>query len=53
MRPIQSKISTLSADYRRYEAHNRGLIAEFRARQDKARHARAPKAIERLESQLE
>jgi 3-methylcrotonyl-CoA carboxylase beta subunit len=51
MRRIQSMISTSSADFRRNEAHNRRLVAEFRERQDKARHARPARDLDRLERQ--
>jgi 3-methylcrotonyl-CoA carboxylase beta subunit len=51
MRKIQSMISTSSADFRRYETHNRRLIAEFREKQEKARHARPQRDVERLAKQ--
>ncbi len=51
MRKIQSMISTSSADFRRYETHNRRLLAEFRERQEKARHARPQRDLERLSKQ--
>jgi 3-methylcrotonyl-CoA carboxylase beta subunit len=44
-------ISTSSADFRRYETHNRRLIAEFREKQEKARHARPQRDVERLAKQ--
>ena len=40
MRRIQSTISTSSAEFRRNEAHNRGLVAAFRSKQEAARHSR-------------
>ena len=51
MRRIQSMISPSSAEFRRYEAHNRRLVAEFRERQEIARHKRRARDLERLQSQ--
>lgn len=51
MRRIQSAISTSGAEFRRYESHNRTLVAEFRGRQEAARHARPQRDLERLEKQ--
>ena len=51
MRKIQSAISTSSPEFRRNEAHNRALVAAFRDKQDKARHARPQRDLDRLASQ--
>ena len=51
MRKIQSLISTASADFRRNEARNRDLVAQFRERQERARHVRPKRDLERLASQ--
>jgi len=51
MRPIRSTLSTSSAEFRRNDAHNRALVAEFRARQEAARYDRPPRDLERLARQ--
>jgi 3-methylcrotonyl-CoA carboxylase beta subunit len=51
MRKIQSLISTMSADFRRNEARNRDLVAQFRERQERARHVRPKRDLERLAGQ--
>lgn len=51
MRKIQSMLSTSSAEFRAYEAHNRRIIAEFRERQEAARHQRPQRDIDRLARQ--
>ena len=44
-------ISTSGADFRRNEAHNRALVAAFRARQDAARSGRPKRDLDRLAAQ--
>jgi 3-methylcrotonyl-CoA carboxylase beta subunit len=51
MRKLHSRINTASAEFRRYHAHNAALVAEFRARQEAARHTRPARDLERLEKQ--
>src|SRR6516165_3668692 len=51
MRKIHSLISTTSADFRRNEARNRELVAQFREKQERARHLRPKRDLERLASQ--
>ncbi len=51
MRQIRSAISTSSAEFRRNEAHNRALVQAFRDRQEKARHVRPQRDLDRLASQ--
>lgn len=51
MRKIQSMISTASADFRRFEAHNRQVVAAFREKQEAARHARPQRDLDRLAKQ--
>lgn len=51
MRRILSSINTSSAQFRHNEAHNRRLAAELREKQDKARHARPARDLERLARQ--
>ena len=51
MRKIVSRINTSSAEFRQYAAHNRALVAEFRAKQQAARHDRPARDLERLASQ--
>jgi len=51
MRKIQSMISTSSTDFRRYDAHNRKVVAEFRERQEAARHNRPQRDLDRLAKQ--
>ncbi|WP_323041996.1 acyl-CoA carboxylase subunit beta [Gemmobacter sp.] len=51
MRKIVSRINTSSVEFRQYAAHNRALVAEFRAKQQAARHDRPARDLERLASQ--
>lgn len=51
MRKIQSMISTASADFRRYDAHNRNILAAFRHKQEAARHNRPARDLDRLAKQ--
>ncbi len=51
MRMIQSKITTSAAEFRTYDAHNRRLVAEFRQKQEAARHQRPQRDLDRLASQ--
>jgi 3-methylcrotonyl-CoA carboxylase beta subunit len=51
MRRIKSSIDTSSATYRRYRDHMLRVVADFRRRQDEARHARAERDIQRLARQ--
>ena len=51
MRKIVSRINTSSAEFRQYAAHNRALVAEFRAKQQAARHDRPARDLDRLASQ--
>lgn len=51
MRKIVSRINTSSAEFRRYAAHNRALVAEFRAKQEAARHDRPARDLDRLAKQ--
>ena len=51
MRRIQSAINASSAEFRRYAAHNRRIVAAFREKQEAARHTRPQRDLDRLESQ--
>ena len=51
MRTLQSRINTSGTEFRRYHAHNTALVAEFRARQEAARHARQPRDLDRMAKQ--
>ncbi len=51
MRRLQSMLSTSSAEFRRYEAHNRALVADFRTRQEAARTRRAQRDLDRIAQQ--
>lgn len=51
MRKIQSMINTSAADFRAYDAHNRGLVSEFRQKQEAARHHRPKRDLDRLVNQ--
>jgi len=51
MRKIQSALSTSSADFRRNDAHNRRLVAEFREKQEASRYKRPTRDLDRLASQ--
>ena len=48
---LPSAVKTDSEDFKLRYAHNAGLVAEFRARQEAARHQRGASALERLSSQ--
>lgn len=51
MQRIQSNIDTNSAAYQENMAHNLEMVAEFRRRQDDARHKRPERDMKRLERQ--
>ena len=51
MRKIQSTINASSAEFRRNFAHNKRLAAEFRERQEAARHSRPARDLERIAKQ--
>ena len=51
MRALQSSVRTSSPEFRRRYAHNKALAQQLRARQEAARHERAPRDLERLASQ--
>ena len=51
MSRLQASINTAAADFRRNEAHNRRLVAEFRAKQEAARHSRPQRDLDRLARQ--
>ncbi|SMF04431.1 3-methylcrotonyl-CoA carboxylase beta subunit [Tistlia consotensis] len=51
MRRLRSAISTASAEFQRHYAHNRRLAEELRERQERARHARPQRDLDRLERQ--
>ncbi len=51
MRRIKSSIDVNSSDFFANQAENRRLLAEFRQRQDDARHKRPERDIERLRKQ--
>src|SRR5580658_3267275 len=51
MQRIQSAIATNSAEYRRNFAHNKKLSDVFREKQDKARHERPARDVNRLRAQ--
>ncbi|MES0873989.1 acyl-CoA carboxylase subunit beta [Sinimarinibacterium thermocellulolyticum] len=51
MKRIESKLNTASAEFQANAAHNRRLAAEFRERQERARHLRPQRDIDRLRSQ--
>lgn len=48
MRRIESRINANAPDFRANAAHNRALIAEFREKQEAARHARPQRDLDRL-----
>lgn len=48
MRRIDSRINVNAPDYRANVAHNRALLAEFREKQEAARHARPQRDLDRL-----
>jgi 3-methylcrotonyl-CoA carboxylase beta subunit len=48
MRRIESRIDSRSADFQRFRARNLERVAEFRARQDDARHQRPQRDFDRL-----
>jgi 3-methylcrotonyl-CoA carboxylase beta subunit len=51
VKPLQSAVSTATAEFRRRYAHNKALAAELRARQERARHERPRRDLERLTKQ--
>lgn len=51
MRRIQSKINPNSDKFKQFYAHNVQVVAEFRARQEAARHERRQRDIDRLRRQ--
>ncbi len=51
MRKIQSTINASSAEFRRNFAHNKRLAAEFRERQEAARHSRPARDLARIAKQ--
>ncbi|MEM7331260.1 MAG: carboxyl transferase domain-containing protein, partial [Chloroflexota bacterium] len=51
MRRIASKIDTNSSKFKQFKTHNEQLVAEFRAKQEAARHERRERDIERLRRQ--
>ena len=51
MSRIQSQLNTGSSDFRRNYTHNRKLATAFRERQDRARHQRRQRDIDRLTNQ--
>ncbi len=51
MRRIQSKLDVNGAQFKAYQAHNLGLLAAFREKQEKARWERPDRDIKRLERQ--
>ena len=51
MRKIVSRLNSSSPEFHRYAAHNRALVAEFRARQQAARHDRPARDLDRLARQ--
>jgi 3-methylcrotonyl-CoA carboxylase beta subunit len=48
MHRFQSKLNTGSEQYKTYQAHNLKLVSEFRQRQEKARHQRPERDLNRL-----
>ena len=51
MRRIKSSLDINSAEFLANQAHNNKLLAQFRKRQDDARHKRAERNLERLRKQ--
>lgn len=51
MRRLSSMINTSSADFRRNDAYNRGLLATFKEKQEKARYERPQRDLDRLAKQ--
>ena len=51
MRRIKSNLTTNSAEYKEYKRHNQKLIAEFQQRQEKVRHDRPQRDLDRLAKQ--
>ena len=51
MRKIHSRLNTSSADFKRYFAHNKAVVQEFRDKQEAARHIRPARDLDRLASQ--
>jgi 3-methylcrotonyl-CoA carboxylase beta subunit len=48
---IESKLNTASADFQANAEHNRRLAEAFKEKQDKVRHARPQRDIDRLRQQ--
>ncbi len=51
MRPIESSVRTGAPEFRRRYAHNKGLAAALKQRQEAARHQRPARDLERLAAQ--
>ena len=51
MTRLQSSLNTASSEFRRNEAHNRRIVAEFKQKQEAARHARPERDLDRLARQ--
>ncbi|MCH9691090.1 MAG: methylcrotonoyl-CoA carboxylase [Gammaproteobacteria bacterium] len=51
MRRIKSQLNTRSAEYKQYHSHNLKIVAEFKQKQQAARHHRPERDIERLKRQ--
>jgi len=51
MNRIESRLNTQSAEFQANAEHNRRLAAEFREKQERARHARPQRDVERLAAQ--
>jgi len=51
MRKIQSNVNVNTASFRENVAHNRKLLAEFKEKQETARHVRPQRSLDRLEKQ--
>lgn len=51
MRRIQSQINPNTDKFKQFQAHNEQIVAEFRAKQDAARHERRQRDIDRLRRQ--
>jgi 3-methylcrotonyl-CoA carboxylase beta subunit len=51
MRRLRSSVSISTPEFRRYAAHNRRVVAEFREKQEAARHKRPQRDLDRLKKQ--
>src|SRR3546814_3158250 len=51
MKRIESRLNTASAEFQANAAHNRALAQAFKDKQDKVRHTRPERDIERLRKQ--